>query len=39
MCEVYVKQDGSFTQICNSKYGSNYCSEQVGLYESTMSQV
>ena len=25
MCEVYIKQDGSFTQVCNYKYGSNYC--------------
>ena len=25
MCNVYIKQDGSFIQSCDHKYGSDHC--------------
>ena len=25
MCKVDVKEDGSFVQLCNCKYGSDNC--------------
>lgn len=29
MCSVTRKQDGSFTQICNCKHGSDHCNNRV----------
>ena len=29
MCMVDVKEDGSFTQICNCKYGSDHCMGEI----------
>ena len=29
MCMVTVKEDGSFVQICNCKYGSEHCNKEM----------